>query len=454
MRRMTLIRCGVASVLLGGVVAVGMFAAGCGGDDNGGKPGPGDDSGADATQPPPGDDTTDDSGTVHGDGGPGSADADAGPPAPVHGKLILVHASSFAPALRFCFGSVTGTDAGDAGSVTITPSYAAPNTALGVPPGTGGPAADTSVDLANRTLEIYAINAAALTSQVPGDAGTELTCDKLIGSKALAADAGGIGLRPGFDYWDIGTLPAGTLADGTTTLLAVNGCTPGLADVNDQLVECPAGYNPSVGDLGFWSAKLDTTTPLDGGSIGAQFAYASYPFSLVGSTAGGVAAVAGFYLNTTTTIFPDAGAPPDGGDAGDAAVEAAAPITVPVTVPFYVASGVTNGQLAPTTTVPVSNITFDGTSGFFVSSITADGGPVLVAPSTPLKVALPLPNIQQISAPSADGGYFANGSGYVFVLVGNPKEPSFTVPDGGDAGQFNVLSAHILGFPTNPPFGN
>jgi hypothetical protein len=445
MRRMTLIRLGLASVLVGGVIAAGAFATGCGGDDNGSKPGSGDDSGADATNIPPGDDGStpgDDGGPVVKKDGGGDGSADAAP-APVHGKVILVNASAFAPPLRFCYGSVTTFDGGDAGSVTVLPVVPSPNTALGVPPGTGGPAADSTTDLKDRTLEIYAINSASVATVLPSDGGAELTCDKLIGSKALAADAGGLGLTQGVDYWDIGTLPAGTLADETTTLLAVNGCTPGEVNTSAALVECPSGYNPAVGDLGLWTAKLDTTTALDGGSIGAQFAYASYPFSLVASTMGGNSAVAGFYVNTE--IVPDAGAPEDGGDAGDAALEAAAPI--PVTIPLPIAQGVTYGQLAPMSLASVQGVTFDGTSGFFVKTIAGDGG------ATQIQAAIPLPSIQAISAPNADAGIFANGVGYVFVLVGNPTQPSFTVPDGGDAGSFNLLSAHILAFPTNPPFG-
>jgi hypothetical protein len=443
MRRITLIRCGVASLIMGGVVAGGMFASGCGGDDNGTTPA-GDDSGPDGTtvQPPGDDGPVGTDGTMTkppGDGSSVSSDAaDAAAPPPVHGKLILVHGStaSNSPPLRFCYGAVTG----DAGTVSIIKNvYPAPNTALGVPPGTGGPAADSPVDLANRTLEIYAINALSLLSQ-PTDGGAELSCDKLLGPDGVspvAADAGGLGLIQGRDYWDIGTLPAGTIADGTTTLLVVNGCAPGLLDSNDQVVECPAGYSATTGNLGMWTAKLDNSTALDGGSIGAQFAYASYPFSfLSNATANGVAAVAGFFV--ATTFVPDAGAP---ADAGDAAVEAAAPVTV--NVPHVVAAGVTNGKLAPATLVPVSGVTFDGTSGFFANIVTIDGGP------TPYNVPVPLPNIRAVSAPNADAGYFANGTGYVFVLVGDPGQAQLT-----DAGQFNVLSPHILGFPTNPPFAN
>ncbi len=445
MRRMTLIRLGVASLLVGGVVAAGALAAGCGGDDNGNNGGGGDDSGMDGTtQVPPGDDGStpgnDGGGNSNKDGG-GGGDADAAP-APVHGKVILVHASGFAPALRFCYGSVTTFDGGDAGTVTMLPVPPSPNTALGVPPGTGGPAADSTTDLQDRTLEIYAINSASVSSVLPTDAGTELSCDKLIGSKALAADAGGLALTQGLDYWDIGTLPAGTLADGTTTLLAVTGCTPGQTDTSAAFIECPAGYDHNVGNLGMWYTKLDNTSPIDGGSIGAQFAYASFPFSQVAEQD---PAAVGFLVNTTVQL--EAGTP-DAGDAGDAEVEAAAPTSIVVPVPIPIANGVMYGQLAPAGLFSASGVTFDGGSSFFVSSIGADGG------GTQVSTAIPLPSIQAISAPNATGSIFANGAGYVFVLVGNPTQPSFTVPDGGDAGVFNLLSAHVLGFPTNPPFGN
>lgn len=454
MRRTTLIRCGVASLVMGGVVAGGMLASGCGGDDNGTGPGtPGDDGGMDGTMVvPPGDDGPAGGGDgnmtmTHPDGSNGTDGGEAGSPPPVHGKLILVHGATQAPPLRFCYGAVNG----DAGAVSIIKQvYPAPRTVLGVPPGTGGPAADSPVDLMNRTIEIYAINALNnnLLAQ-PLDGGAELTCDQILGSDGVsppAADAGGLGFIKGRDYWDIGTLPAGTLKDGTTTLLVVDGCPPNVSDSNDQLVECgtipSSTYDVNKGNLSFWTAQLDTTTGLDGGSIGAQFAYASYPFSFVSNaTAQGVGAVAGFFVEKT--IIPEAGAPDDAGDAAvsDAAVEAAAPVVV--TVPFPVAAGVTNGQLKPMSLVPVSGVTFDGTSGFFANVIAADGG------ATPFQVPVPLPSIQQISAPSlaADAGYFANGVGYVFILVGDPGQPQLT-----DAGTYNPSSPHILAFPTNPPF--
>jgi hypothetical protein len=285
----------------------------------------------------------------------------------------------------------------------------------------------------------------------PLDGGAELTCEQILGSDGVtppAADAGGLGFKKGVDYWDIGTLPAGTLKDGTTTLLVVDGCPPNITDSNDQINECgtvpSSTYSATTGNLGFWTAQLDTTTALDGGSIGAQFAYASYPFQLISNALEqGVAAVAGFYV--PTVIVPEAGAPDDAGDAAvsDAAVEAAAPVIV--SVPHLVAAGVTNGQLKPMSLVPVSGIPFNGAAGFFANVVAADGGP-----TKDFNAAVPLTAIQQISAPSVplDAGYFANGAGYVFILVGDPGQTNqFT-----DAGQFNVLFPHILAFPTNPPF--
>ena len=140
MRKMTLIRCGVASVLLGGVVAGGMFAVGCGGDDNSGWPGGGDDSGADVTtQPSPGDDGC--------PGGDGRREDRPGrwrrgqPPAPSRqGHPRSRVGLSLRPALLLRLRERRPTAATPAPCID-TDIVAAPNTALGVPPGTGGPAA-------------------------------------------------------------------------------------------------------------------------------------------------------------------------------------------------------------------------------------------------------------------------------------------------------------------------
>ncbi len=116
-----------------------------------------------------------------------------------------------------------------------------------------------------------------------------------------------------------------------------------------------------------------------------------------------------------------------------------------MTVPYPIAEGVTYGHLSPAALAPVSGLTFDGTSGFFVNTVAADGGP------TPVQFGVPLPAIQAVSAPSADAGIFANGVGYVFVLVGDPGQPTFNIARRAQTpGPFNLFSAHILGVPDEP----
>src|SRR5450432_670782 len=225
-----------------------------------------------------------------------------------------------------------------------------------------------------------------------------------------------------------------------------------------SLAYCENGYDPYA----TWApTEPPSTTVLDGGSVGAQVAYGSYPFSQYAKLAGGSgAAAAGFFV---TTLQP---APtPDAGDAGDASTDAAtdagdaaladagAPVLIPVTKFIPVAAPITYGQVLPTTSVvPVSGLTFDSSSGVAFTAFAADGG-------SGASVGVPFPSIQAISYPGATTAEFANGVGYVFVLVGTPLVPQFLGPDGGavpsaDAGTFNPLSPHILGFPPNPPFGN
>ncbi len=446
-----------------------MLAAGCGGDDNGGGPNNGVDGGGDTSTEQPGDETevpgadggmmtTTDGGPMTKPDGSSTDGGDAGPTIQ-DGKLILVHAAMYAPGLRFCFGSV----AGDAGAVTVPKlAFPLPGTTQGVPPGAGGPSPDQG-DFSDRTIELYALDATKLTGQLPGDAGTpELNCAQLLGADGNtpnpAGDAG-LGLVKNTDYWDLGTLPKGTLAPSTTTLAVVTGCGNAVPDAPTQLADCPGNQKSK---LTLWYKTLDTTTAIDGGSIGAQFAYSSYPFASVSTSIGGSGstALAGFYQQTTILVYPDAGTPDAGdagGDAGDAAVEAAAPVSVPVTIPQIVAAGANYGDLKPATLASGSGLTLDDTSGFFIQAIAADGGSETVPPyGIPLKVAIPFPSIHDLSwGPGSDAGPYQNGTGYVFILLGDPLLTSIIGVDGGpsalDAGGFlNPYSAHILGFPTNP----
>jgi hypothetical protein len=458
-----------------------MLAAGCGGDDNGGGPGTTDGGDMDATQPGvDGSPGTDGMTPPPGDSGPmtdspvtgnDSGEAGGGGCKVEDGKLILVHAAMYAPGLRICLGIVHTTDAGSTVTIPKVSATAggapAPNTVEGVPPGTGGPAADTGTDFSDQAIELFAIDATKLTAQIPDAGAAELSCTQLIGTDgagtgALPVADGGVGLALNTNYWDLGTIPKGqlkasvcadagvTAAPSTTTLAIITGCGVGAPN---PAYNCPGG---TAGKLGLAYKTLDRTTALtagDGGTIGAQFDYASFPFASFASlpNVGGAAAVAGFYtMSLVPAPVPDAGAS-DGGDAGDAAIDAG-PQFIPVTTASLVAGPVAYSQLQPTSLVPVSGVTFDGTSGFFVNAIAADGGP------TPLQVPIPLPTIHDLSwGPGVTTAPFQNGTGYVFLVLGdpNPAVPQFLGADGGaataDSGVFNPFAVHILGFPTNPP---
>ncbi len=435
MRSSTLIRSGVIGALLAAPAAGALLAVGCS-SSNGGSPNNGD-AGPDGSQTlNPGDDGGD-AGTDGASPGEDGGDAAV---APVHGKVILVNAASYAPtapSLRFCYGFPVG----DGGRTTLSTQTAIPSALTGVPAGFGGVSPDgKGVDLKSQAVVVFGIDASKLVTAP--DAGTALPCNQLVGDGALGVDAGGLGLVENTDYWNLGTLPAGTLLDGTTTLVVVTGCAPGAAESTSNCPN-PTAYDSATGNLSLWVSKVDTTTALDGGAIGAQFANASIQFVNAVSALGGGSgtALAGFYQVSQTVS--DAGAD-DAGDAGDGGP------TVTVRNDFFpVAAGVQANQLAPSTLVPVSGLAFDANTGFVVDGIGADGG-LTAQFETPLSFPMPLGAIAQFSAAALPTPPFANGAGYVFVLVGNPGAPEWL----DDAGtQFDPAFVHVLAFPTNPAFG-
>ena len=73
-------------------------------------------------------------------------------------------------------------------------------------------------------------------------------------------------------------------------------------------------------------------------------------------------------------------------------------------------------------------------------------------------VPMPLPLIQALSGlglPAAPTVY-VNGKNFVFVIVGEAGQPSFSATDGGGPGDggdgtvFNTRSPHFIAFPTDP----
>jgi hypothetical protein len=427
MRKISLIRSGVA-LSIAGVVAAGGAIAACGNGDDFAPPAVVADSGADVTQSH--DTGTGADGTAPADG---AAEAEAGPTV-AHAKVLFVHASPDAPALRLCFGVSRG-DAATATAVQAT--FPAPNTAGGLPPGLGGPASDPGQSLAGVNVTFYGIPAAlaALDGDTADAGASEKTCKDLLGSilTGTAADTAPDGGLSPSQYFTLGTVPAGTLVDGTSWLFAITGCLPNSPVETALPGACGHAYTAATGSLGIQRWQLDNTTAVAANSIGAQFVHASQPYE----AAIGTAIAAGFY---TLPVATDDG----GADAGDAAP--------PTPTTMIVADGVTAGSLAPATLRSVQGVAYDGTSGFFVIPVNDAGMPE--AADSP---KFPLPFIEQISWPSGvpTGAAFQNGEGYVFVLLGNPGFPTI-VPPAVDAGAgatptFDPRGVHILGFPTNPP---
>lgn len=347
---------------------------------------------------------------------------DAGAP---YGTLIVVNGSPNAPALRFCFGAGDPT----AGTGTQVPAVpAAPDDDLaaalaGMPypglfPGFGGPAPAPPTDWSLAAVAVYAIDATTIRAEVRSKGATEANCDALLG-----AGGGGGTLSANQDYWYLGSIPKGTLAAGTSWLSAIVGCVPG-GNADAAGCELATDASASLGSL--W--ELDNSTALDAGSFGAQFANASYALAMNPSALQG--ASANLYV-------------PGGADAGSTGV---GPLAGSAVIP--VAADAAAGALVPASLLAVSGVTFDDASGFFFSALAPDGGAVLIADS--------LPTIERRSwgVNGPEGGAFADGRGYVFILVGDPSLPGRAATDAGDAagpegGYTNPRAGHILAFPTD-----
>jgi hypothetical protein len=493
MQKKKWVRVGLAGVLVGGTVG-GISAVGCGSSSSGGSPTA--DAGPDSSVLPS-------DGGIHETGTSPDTGADTGAP-PVFAKVYLVHAAvdPKAPPFRFCFALGNATDGG---TVTVTDAIPPfPDTKLaaafpvaGLFPGFGGSVASSpklsSFDLSKIAVSLYALDATKIANDTadggPGDGGAELPCENYIGGNGLGAagatDAGAATLlTEGTDYWFVGSIGVGTLNHGETWIAAVTGCAPG--EGVDEQAFCPTvpAYSATTGNFALTTFKLDNTTAVGDGGLGAQFANASKAWDTEGTLSGGAATAAGFWMLSAPTA--DAGST-DGGEAGspgdastDAAVDGAVDAAVesgteagsspPEPVLTFLAPPVGTGVFAaaPGALVTVPVPLNSAAAGFYAALVTADGGVVASGPAgAPCTVGVdcispllyPLPAIDQVtygsSAPA--GGSFVNGKGYVFLLVGDPLSPPYINPlDGGAStaaagGVFNGNSAHFLGFPTSNP---
>ncbi len=343
-----------------------------------------------------------------GDDGPSLLDVDAGPPI-VFPRIYVVNASPDAPPLRFCLGFGAPGEGGAVvvgGGLGATPDQAMAGAAVpGLYPGYGIPFDDHGVDLDTLTTTVFALDATnPVVAANTADGGLEAACEGLVGNDGLGStsDAGAL-LLPGRDFWNVGTLPMGVLAHGSTWIAAVTGCLP--AETNAATL-CPAGYDATAGDLQLLTFQLDTTTQIAPGSIGAQLVMASSEWDDLARASSGVTS-AGFL----------AGA----GEAG---------------TPLPIATDAGFGALQPAALAQVQGIAFDGTASFYAQITGADGGAVAPTPQS-----WPLPAVQAMSWTGGvpDAGVLRDGAGFVFVLLGNPA-----VASGGHA-------AHVLAFPVANP---
>jgi len=470
MRKVTLIRFGIAASLAA-MGVVGAMAAGCSDDEGGGG---GKDSGTDAPKTDTG--PTPDTGTPDTGKPDATADADAAPPPTV--KLIIVHAApgfgddgtpANVPgrAFRMCFAtSVAG------GAPVVSPLTALPDTqtdfqkANGLPPGiysgTGGPLPQFPIDPSQIEITPFAIRADKIAGQTAADA-SQNNCADLIGSDGQGTGSAILAGKKDTDYFQLKTIPAGTFQLGNTYLLAFLGCNKGLDPA--AIAKCGGDYTPAAGNLQVGIAKLDNKDPVlpaDAGAgvtIGMQFAHrAAAVENLTGAPSKAANGVIVGYIGATVIPPPDAG-----GDADpDAAPSDAGPTIVPTVFPLLnTAVQYKADQIAPAGQAAVVTLPDNSATPFGVFIPSADGGPINPGQYNPLDpnstgqriVALPLSVIHQLStgAPPGDAcTLFVPGHSYTFVLVGDPTQAQLGLPDGGRNPSYDGRGVHIIAFPSDP----
>jgi hypothetical protein len=480
------VRVGLATLILGAAFGC-VSAAGCGSSSS---PVVAGDAGHDGTSSSSGS-SSGVSGSSSGTSGSssGASGSSSGGTAPPNANVYLVNSvvdPAAPPTFRFCFGVPSVTDGGPVSVIggydPLPDTKVVPYAPAGLPMGTGGLLNSNkqiqSLNLASLSLKVYALrgdNAVVKIDTADGgpDGGAEAPCEYLIGSDALGATTTGNPmpykgvLTLGTDYFYVGEIAKGQLATGTTWVAALEGCVPG--EPNAEAPYCGgAAYSAANGNLQLQLYALDTTTKLDGGALGAQFAQTSIAWDAVMT---GLSALYGDTTATTAaglyvpTPVPEAGT--DAGDAGDAATGPLPPTQITIE------SMGTFGTLKPMTLAAVPGVTFDGNSGFFATGLAggttpiqgppeADGAACTIGVDCASPWLMPLPVINELTQGlEADGGMppneFANGAGYVFILIGDPTAHpyiDFTTGNACAPGPtaptciFNTGFTHFLAFPT------
>ncbi len=210
---------------------------------------------------------------------------------------------------------------------------------------------------------------------------------------------------------------------------------------------------------------MDTTTTVDAGNIGIQFANRAVavqgtPLCLLsdpstqacvggyGESPATNGVTPGFIIPTEEDGGPEAGEIPGPTEF----VSAAGSLTAPTTY---------NGQgLSAITALPINPAV---ASLFGIVTARADGGaPTITAPpysaatEYPVSNTIPIPisSIEEASGwpsttsgSSSDAGVFVTGQTYTFIFMGDPAAPQATLSDGGLNPAYDGRGLHIVAFP-------
>jgi hypothetical protein len=475
------VRVGLATLILGAAFGC-VSAAGCGSSSS---PVVAGDASPDHTSSSSGS-SSGVSGSSSGTSGSSSGSSGDGGDAstPPNANVYLVNAvvdPAAPPTFRFCFGIPSVMDGGPVSVIggydPLPDTKAVPYAPAGLPAGTGGLLNSNpqinSINLASLSLKVYALRGdnaitASDTADAGPDGGAEAPCEYLIGSDALGKTTTGNPmpykgvLTLNTDYFYVGEIAKGELASGTTWVAALEGCPPGETTMDNVGLCGGAAYAAAPnGTLALQLVQVDNTTKVDGGSVGAQFGQISVAWTAFLSeiTGGGAPppTAAGFYVPITLL---------DGG------ADAAPIVSGGQLAPFETTAGL--GQLLPATLSSASGLTFDGGSGFYAvgfgngAPITGppneiDGGACTPGSQDPTQACIspwlmPLTDISALSVGPTAPNEFANGAGYVFLLVGSPSAdayidvsmnpPTACVPGSSATCIFNTEFVHFLAFPT------
>jgi hypothetical protein len=307
-----------------------------------------------------------------------TSDGPADAVAPGTGALF-VHASPDLPDLRFCW-YVGAADAGDAFSATdqAFPSGApaAFSNYPAVPVGGAAPLADASSMLGG-DLYLVGLEANALASFEPAGSPQHSCYD-------LMSGAGGSFSGTAIHHFPV--IPAGTVVQGLTSVIAVEGCLPALFDSNASTQRCGSSWSTLGGNLHVDVHAFSELTTVPAGQLAVQAQQLSPGLaSLVGD---GGAAMVSFG--------------PQGGDGGVSVATLSAEGTVdPVTAAILDAA-----------TVPTDY----GRLGFGVDVTGFDGGAGHIWMS--LEQSLRLVQPMQDPAP-----YYAAQTTFIVAVVGDPNAP-------------------------------